>query len=569
MACTVMPRPSLFVSALSVFLAWAVAQPPSLIGRGFPFLLPIPPPNSLNLESSTAFDVHPECATLSVRTLSGRCTSAVDPALGEARRAQMSYLDVDSRNFNDARLKSARVVSNAMADQREDIPSKSRINELFVFFGQFIDHDLVSTPVSDVEVPIPVPADDNWLSQSYLSFKRSLRQRVTTSSETERPISVVSSALDLSTVYGVDADRNKALREDNSCRMKVSDGNFLPYNTGGFTNSPSRTKDFYLAGDTRVNEHAMLTILHTIFVREHNHICSQLQLVPFLAARSPSALYETARAINIAQYQKIIYEEWLPLMLGRSMKKYQGYQATVNPTVSVEFSTAGFRVGHTMVGNGVSRMDAFGRRTNIAMQDMFFSGSNLKGGDIEQFVRGAMKTRAQQVDTKTVDALRNFLFSNVRGEEGIDLVALNLQRGRDHNIARYKQLRQFLTGVGPSSFSDISRDRSKQTLLETAYDKVEDVEAWVGLMAEDNSFSSPMGATNTELWRREFERLRDGDRWFYLDEERHGAIGEGVLSALPLIRAGIFSSAPLVGQILRRNTNLGVFDIRAAALFRA
>ncbi|CAN8069911.1 unnamed protein product [Agarophyton chilense] len=438
-----MPRPSLFVSALSVFLAWAVAQPPSLIGRGFPFLLPIPPPNSLNLESSTAFDVHPECATLSVRTLSGRCTSAVDPALGEARRAQMSYLDVDSRNFNDARLKSARVVSNAVADQREDIPSKSRINELFVFFGQFIDHDLVSTPVSDVE------------------------------------------------------------------------------------------------------------------------------LVPFLAARSPSALYETARAINIAQYQKIIYEEWLPLMLGRSMKKYQGYQATVNPTVSVEFSTAGFRVGHTMVGNGVSRMDAFGRRTNIAMQDMFFSGSNLKGGDIEQFVRGAMKTRAQQVDTKTVDALRNFLFSNVRGEEGIDLVALNLQRGRDHNIARYKQLRQFLTGVGPSSFSDISRDRSKQTLLETAYDKVEDVEAWVGLMAEDNSFSSPMGATNTELWRREFERLRDGDRWFYLDEERHGAIGEGVLSALPLIRAGIFSSAPLVGQILRRNTNLGVFDIRAAALFRA
>ncbi|KAI0557015.1 hypothetical protein FGB62_358g05 [Gracilaria domingensis] len=286
-------------------------------------------------------DVHPECSALSVRTLSGRCTSAVDPALGESRRAQMSYFDVDSRTFNSTGLESARVVSNTVADQRGDIPSQSRVNELFVFFGQFIDHDLVSTPASNEEIPINVPANDGRITQSSLLFARSLRQRVSTSSTKERPISVVSSALDLSMVYGVDQDRNNALREENSCRLRVSSGDFLPYNEGGFTNSPSSSSSFYLAGDTRVNEHSMLTVLHTLFVREHNYICSQLQSVGFLQSRSASDLYELARAINIGQYQKIVYEEWLPVMLGRgSMSRYSGYQPTVDPTAtaSVEWT---------------------------------------------------------------------------------------------------------------------------------------------------------------------------------------------------------------------------------------
>eukprot|EP00178_Gracilaria_changii_P026911 TRINITY_DN8326_c0_g1_i1.p1 TRINITY_DN8326_c0_g1~~TRINITY_DN8326_c0_g1_i1.p1 ORF type:complete len:569 (-),score=92.13 TRINITY_DN8326_c0_g1_i1:370-2076(-) len=554
-----------------LFLFCATAQPPSLVGRGFPFLLPIAPPNLFNLQTSTIDDTHPECAVLSVRTLSGRCTSAIDPSLGEARRAQMSYLDVDSTTFSDDGLKSARVVSNAVADQRGDVPNFSRINELFVFFGQFVDHDLVSTPVSDDQVPIEVPADDGILSQSNLAFHRSLRQRVSTTSSKERPISVVSSALDLSMVYGVDEDRNNALRESSSCRLKTSEGDFLPYNKGGFTNSPSSSASFYLAGDTRVNEHPMLTVLHTLFVREHNYICSQLQSVTSLQSRSASELYETARAINIAQFQKIVYEEWLPVMLGRNaVRRYRGYQPQVDPTVSVEFSTAGFRVGHTMVGNSISRVDAFGvRMTPISMQDMFFRKSDMKAGDVENFLRGAMRTRAQQVDTKTVDALRNFLFSNVGEEEGIDLIALNLQRSRDHNVPRYAQLRLHLTGQRTNSFQDISGDRSTQSMLQNAYDDVQHVEAWVGLMAEDTSFSSPMGRTNTELWRREFERLRDGDRWFYLDEERHGAIGREVLDALPLLRAGIFTGVPLFGQIMRRNTQLGVFDVRAGALFRA
>lgn len=497
-----------------------------------------------------------ECQSQTVRSLTGRCTSAIDPALGEARRAQFSYFDVDSRKFNDEGLKSARVVSNIVADQSGDTTNKNRINELFVFFGQFIDHDFALTPLSNEHKPIPIPDDDEHLSQSSLEFRRSTRQKISSSSTKERPITVLSSALDLSTVYGTDTDRNNFLRKPNSCKLKTSSGNFLPFNTGNFVNSPSTSSRFYLAGDPRANEHPMLTVLHTLFMREHNTICDRLeQAVPDM---SSSEKYEAARAINIAQYQKIIYEEWLPTMIGRSISSYTGYKPDVDPTISLEFTTASFRVGHTMVGNGVSRIDSSGKRLPlIGMEEMFFRAGNLKQGDMEDFIRGAEGTLAQQVDPMVVDALRNFLFSNVQSEEGIDLVALNLQRGRDHNIPRYNDLRERFTGQRARSFGDVTRNLATQARLSEAYDSVDDIEAWVGLMAEDPSGGVGMGLTNAEIWKREFTRLRDGDRWFYLDNDRHEAIPTEVLDKVPGLSRDLFSTRPLFEDLLKRNTALG------------
>ncbi|PXF42140.1 Peroxinectin A [Gracilariopsis chorda] len=543
------------VSLVLICLAFVNAQPPPRNGRGGGFLRPISPPRFRRLRGTTISNTDSECKRQTVRSLTGRCTSAIDPALGEARRAQFSYFDVDSRTFNDEGLKSARVISNIVSDQNGDTSNRNRINELFVFFGQFIDHDFASTPLSDEEEPIQVPDDDEHLSQSNLAFRRSSRQRTSSSSRKERPISVLSSALDLSTVYGTDSERNKFLRVSNSCKLKTSSGNYLPFNTGNFINSPSTSSRFYLAGDTRANEHPMLTVMHTLFVREHNTICERLdEAVPDM---SPSDKYEAARAINIAQYQKIIYEEWLPTMIGRSMGRYRGYQPDVDPTISLEFTTAGFRVGHTMVGNGVSRIDSRGRRLPlIGMEEMFFRAGNFKQGDMEDFLRGAVGTRAQQVDTMVVDALRNFLFTNVRSEEGIDLVALNLQRGRDHNVPHYNDLRERFTGRRARSFGDVTRNRGTQARLSEAYDSVDDIEAWIGLMAEDPSGSAAMGRTNVELWKREFTRLRDGDRWFYLDNDRHGAIPTEVLDAVPGLSRDLFSGRPLFEDLLKRNTAL-------------
>lgn len=54
--------------------------------------------------------------------------------------------------------------------------------------------------------------------------------------------------------------------------------------------------------------------MHTIWVREHNRIVDHLHIVaPF---QTPEFYYQHARRIVIAEMQHIIYNEYLPVMIG-------------------------------------------------------------------------------------------------------------------------------------------------------------------------------------------------------------------------------------------------------------
>ncbi|PXF43534.1 Peroxinectin A [Gracilariopsis chorda] len=526
------------------------AQAPKPFGHGWGFIKPLPPAKNPN-----APGVAEECTTVAIRTLSGRCTSAADPALGEARRAQFSYFDVNTVNPIGEDLPSPRLISNIVSAQNGNSFNSLGLNEMLTFFGQFIDHDFALSPFSDPEeeLEIEVPTNDPSLSKSTLEFVRSQRAPVNDSTTVERPITVLSSALDLSSVYGVDEIRNSFLRVPNSCRLKTSRGNLLPFNTGGLVNSPSTSADLFIAGDTRANETPMLTAIHTIWLREHNRICRRLEnTFPIFSAEK---LYETARAINIAQYQKIVYEEWLPALLGSRLPSYTGYQKNVNPTVSLEFTTAGFRLGHTLVGEDVTRINEYGKKLPpIPAEDMFFApSSSISPRRIEEFLRGASYTKAQEFDEKVVNILRDFLFENVEEEEGFDLIALNLQRGRDHGVVKFNDLREFFLGSRARSFKEISSDPTTANNLQEAYGNVDNVEAWIGLMAEDKNPGAGVGRTLEALLKTEFTRLRDGDQFFYLLKNQIPFI---VLEKLPGIKRGIFSSSPLFNRILVRNTRI-------------
>ena len=102
----------------------------------------------------------------------------------------------------------------------------------------------------------------------------------------------------------------------------------------------------------RANENVMLTSYHTLFMREHNRVCD------LLISRNPTMndemLFQAARNFVIGLLQKISLEDFLPIMLGPNrynqvVGRYVGYNPNVNPNIPIEFSSASFRIGHSLL----------------------------------------------------------------------------------------------------------------------------------------------------------------------------------------------------------------------------
>lgn len=544
---------------LSALVALVAAQPPRPNGIDAQFFSPAGPDVIVRGGPAPS---PAACRTLRLRENDGRCTHLTKGELGRAGEVHFSYFNVDSRQFMDGGRKSPRVISNIVSNQDEDILSSRNLNELTTFFGQFVDHNFASTPLSDDEMDIE-PDEDVDGPKAHFPFRRSSRAQFG-AGPAERPINVLPTALDLVAVYGNNDLRNAALRVPNSCLMKTSAGDLLPFNTEGLSNAPTDGPEFYVAGDTRPNEHPILAVIHTIWLREHNYLCDKVgDAMPFL---SPSAQYDIARAINIAEFQKVVYEEFFPAVTGRVLSPpYRGFRFRADPTLSSLFSTAAFRVGHTMVGDRITEIASNGATSSKSLAESFFVPESI-GDGIDPFLRGVTRTRSQEIDVKVVDGLRNMLFEFVDEEEGPDLIAINLQRSRDHNIASFNEIRKFCRIRTARTFADISSDPETRSRLEEAYGDVDLVEAWPGLMAEDHLRGSSIGRTLFEVWRKEFLRLRDGDQFFFRNRKSFFFRLRRRRALRSLINP-ILGRGDIFARILLRNSGIRRGDLNVRNVF--
>jgi hypothetical protein len=402
-------------------------------------------------------------------------------------------------------------------------------------------------------------------------------------------VNAITSFLDLSQVYGSTDTVASALRTFSGGQLQTSPGNMLPLNnTGYFTvqqlaalnmandSQAAPSTDLFATGDVRGNENIELTALQTLFVRNHNRLAAELQQEH--PTWSDEQLYQEARKLNIATEEMITYNNYLPDLLGpNALPAYTGYNPNVDPAISTEFSTVAFRFGHSLLSGNIERQTNNGRdipgdptgdaAINLAQDffDPYLLNPNgvidpLTGHistDIDAILKGDADGDSQAMDALAIREVRNLLFANGGLQDnGQDLIARDTQRARDDGIGTYNQVRQAFGLPAVTSFAQITSNVTLQNELQEAYGSVNNIDPFVGGIAEDHVAGSDLGPLFQAILVDQFARLRAGDRFFYLNE----SFNQDELNLL--------KQAPTLAKVIEANT--GVTNLQSDVfLFKA
>jgi peroxidase len=459
---------------------------------------------------------------------------------------------------------SARAISNGVFHQEGLLPSHLGISDYIWTFGQFLDHDFSLTEGAAfdgrTDAFIHVPASDPFFDPQgtgtqVMSFHRGMFDPGTGTTTPRMQINEITGYIDGSNVYSSDDQRAAALRSGAGGKLKVthtSVGDLAPFNDGtqGNAGSPERpdlSTTLFLAGDIRINEQPTLACMHILFIREHNWQAERI------AAEHPSwtdeQIFQAARRIVIAELQRITIDEFVPALFGNAsgIGPYTGYDPRVNAGISAVFSTAAYRIGHTLLSPSIQRLGADGTSVPegpLALRDSFFAATPplLTTRGIEPFLRGVAAQKSQELDNKVIDDVRNFLFGQP-GAGGLDLISLNLQRGRDMGLPDFNTIRADFGLPRVTRFSQITRDRARAAQLQQLFGTVDHIEPFAGLFAEDHRPGYNVGETLLAVFSDQFKRARAGDRFWY----------ERTLRGEDLARV----RHTRLSDIIKRNTTIG------------
>jgi len=407
----------------------------------------------------------------------------------------------------------ARVISNVIAGgtgaNGQDGQSTDPVASAWIYvFGQFLDHDisLESTPATADSINITVPVGDPvFTAGTTIAMTRAARDP-----STNTIVNTVAGYLDLSQLYGSTDTVAASLRNTDGTLQASDNGLALPEVDG-----------FFVTGDPRVMENPELTAVTTLFMREHNFWVAKLKTQH--ADWTGDQLYNMAKAITTAEYQNIVYKEYLPVMLGPVLGGYKGYDPTVDPQVTQEFSTAAFRVGHSQISETQEGIDNSGSVVfTQSLADAFFNTPEMdETNGIDAQLRAIGVDQSQATDVYTVPTLRNLLFAGLvgGGVDEIDLIAIDIQRQYDVGLGSLNQTRKAI-GLKPyKSFAEFTSDPILQASFQNLYGSIDNVDLFMGGLAEKHVCGGLVGSTFQAIIEDQFQALRSGDRFFWQNQK--------------------------------------------------
>ncbi|HYN92774.1 MAG TPA: peroxidase family protein [Pilimelia sp.] len=604
----------------------------------------------------------PWWGSFEVQTLDGAGNNRANPTWGQvgttySRVAPARY--ADGVGAPAPGPNSRRVSNRTFNDSNQNLFSENGVTQWAFTWGQFLDHtfglrqapgvgDSPDPSSRNIDFDATDPLEEFDSDLDGIPFTRSSVAAGTGVTSPREQVNTVSSYIDAWTVYGGTNQRLEWLRDgpvdgnmaNNAATLSLP-GGLLPRrdSRGNAATAPAMDVDGRLraqpnraavAGDVRANENIALTATHTLFAREHNRIVG---LLPNTLTAEEK--FQIARRVVIAEQQYVTYNEFLPSM-GVTLPAYQGYNPSVNANLGNEFATVGYRA-HSMIHGEIEIETEASRYTPAQLAALEAQGveSVVDGADIEfavplnvaffnpdlvgqlqlgPLLRGIGLEAEYRNDEQIDNQLRSVLFripssGNPACLDGpelpqcfdgvVDLGAIDVERGRDHGMPTYNQLRQAF-GLAPrSSFAAVTGESSEAfpadpeltagneindpdsmdftalfdragnpielgseeaealptrgerrtplaARLRALYGSVNNLDGFTGMVAEPHLPGRDFGELQLAMWTRQFQALRDGDRFFF-----------GTDPGLSLIRStyGIDFRRSLA-QIISANTDI-------------
>ncbi|KAF4527482.1 hypothetical protein B566_EDAN014120 [Ephemera danica] len=251
-----------------------------------------------------------------------------------------------------------------------------------------------------------------------------------------------------------------------------------------------------------------------MWFRWHNVIARELRKQH--AEWSSERVFNEARKWVIATHQKIVIYDWLPRWLGTELDGYTGVwlrDYVRNGCGLIDFN--GFQTVRTC---------NFFWRPQEPMLHRVHGGDNKDSGfvDIDRLLMGMATQLTEEEDHKIVEDLRGRVFGPLEFSRR-DLMAVNIQRARDHGLPDFNTAREAY-GLEPITSEEHfihAHETIRQTLKmiytealgnDSKVNWYDRIDVWVGGLLETGD--SP-GELFSAIIRDQFTRIRDADRFWF------------------------------------------------------
>lgn len=525
------------------------------------------------------------------RTYDGSCNNLKHTAWGKSNTPYTRILPPDYEdNISEMRqtgvtgtqLPNPRTVSLSTVRWSERPDSKASV--MLMQWGQFIDHDLTLAATTPMLTPqgtsidccnrklltdpkfkhpacisVLLPDNDPFYAQFNVGCMNLVRNApsppIGCRLRAREQLNQLTHFIDGSMIYGNDQQQANGLRQFQGGLLKSSRINgveFLPFDgrigegcilpTAGIR----RGMRCFVAGDNRVNELTGLATTHALFLREHNRVA---RLLSSLNPDWPDErTYQEARRIVIAEIQHITYNEWLPLILGPiimrdfklELSQTDGgytldYDPETDPSIINEFAGAAYRL-HSLVQGSFNFQTENGQLIQqFKLRHIFNNPASLyREGNYDGCIHSMINEPSQSLDNHFSEELTNHLFQDTNSSFGMDLVAVNIQRGRDHGLPGYNFFRQACGLTKIQSFRQLDNvmvEGAGQVFAQL-YSHVDDIDLFIAGNYERKLKDAMIGPVFACIIGEQFRRLKSGDRYWYENGNQAGAFTPRQLSEI-------------------------------------